>query len=585
MKVKDRLPTRGRTARSRGSGSGGKTSRPAAASGRETIVSVWMLAREYGRLAGAGGVKDVVAQLSKALARWNGRKIRVVLPCYGFIDPPADGFQALADPQQPDRLLEFDVAMNYVGREREERVRVWYRVMDKVTLYLLEAERFREKSGVYTYTRQEHQRESWKIQGTGHFDFFAMNVLLQKAALDLMILLDERPQIIHCHDGHTAIAPALMRECPGYRHYFRNSAAVVTIHNAGVGYHQEVSDLAFVQSITGLPMRVILASCLEHSFDPFIAAGGYASISTVSDNYARELQESDSDYLTGWLGHRLRDRGVTITGITNGIDPADFDPRHPDGTGIAAGYDPADEEDDLAGKRICKQALLQEMASPPDSADEQRFGFIDGDRDLPLFTFIGRLSDQKGIDILIAAVQMLLAADRPARFICLGSGGKREEDDLARIARLERYAGRICFLRGYDPKLANRIYAAGDFFVIPSRYEPCGLTDYIAQLFGNLPVVHHVGGLVKVIDGETGFAYRENTPEQCAEAMQRALAAFGDRRLLRRLQKQAVDRIYRHHTWSEVMKSYLHLYRESRTRIMERAFCKTEIFVQNQGMR
>jgi starch synthase len=524
-----------------------------------------MLAREYGQLAGAGGVKDVVAQLSKTLARWNGRKVNAVLPCYGFIDPPANGFQALVDPQQPGRLLEINVTMNYVGREREERVRVWHGVQDKVSIYLLEAERFQEKSGVYTYTRQEQQRESWKIQGAGHFDFFAMNVLLQKAALDLMIVLGERPQIIHCHDGHTAIAPALMRECPGYRHYFRNSAAVVTIHNGGVGYHQEVSDLEFVQAVTGLPMRVILASCLEHSFDPFIAAGSYAAISTVSDNYARELQESDSDYLTGWLGHRLRDRGVTITGITNGIDPADFDPRQPDTVGIAAGYDPADEKDDLSGKRICKQALLMEMASPPDPEDVQRFGFLDEDPEQPLFTFIGRLSDQKGVDILIGAVQLFLATDSSARFVCLGSGGKREEDALAHIAGHEHHAGRVCFIRRFDPKLANRIYAAGDFFVIPSRYEPCGLTDYIAQLFGNVPVVHHVGGLVKVIDGETGFAYRDNTPEQCAEAMQRALAAFADRPLLRRLQKQAVDRIYRHHTWAEVMKDYLQLYRQSRT--------------------
>ncbi|MBE0585406.1 MAG: glycogen/starch synthase [Desulfofustis sp.] len=524
-----------------------------------------MLSREYGQLAGAGGVKDVVAQLSKALARWHGRKVKVVLPCYGFIDPLENGFESLADPQQPDRPLEFNVAMNYVGREREERVRVWHRVQEKISLYLLEAERFLEKRGVYTYTRHEHQRESWKIQGAGHFDYFAMSVLLQTAALDLMILLDERPQIVHCHDGHTAITPALMRECPGYRHYFRSSAAVVTIHNAGVGYHQEVSDLPFVQAVTGLPMRVILASCLEHSFDPFLAAGGYASISTVSDNYARELQESDSDYLTGWIGHRLLNSGITISGITNGIDPADFDPRRPGESGIAAGYDPADEEDDLTGKRVCKEALLGELAQPPAEDDEQRFGFIEGGAEHPLFTFIGRLSDQKGIDILIAAAHLFLAGDSPARFVCLGSGGEREEEVLSRMARDERYAGRLCFLRGFDPKLANRIYAAGDFFVIPSRYEPCGLTDYIAQLFGNLPVVHHVGGLVKVIDGETGFAYRDNTPEQCAEAMQRAQSAYTDRRLIRRLQKQAVDRIYRHHTWTEVMKDYLQLYRESRT--------------------
>jgi starch synthase len=524
-----------------------------------------MLSREYGNLAGAGGVKDVVYQLSNALAGSGGCQVSVALPCYGFIKPGEAGFKQVEDPLHPDRLLEFDVPMDYTNLERRERVSVWFRAINSVKVYLLEAERFLEKRGVYTYTRSEFQRESWKIQGMGHIDYFAMNILLQKAALDLIMLLDEKPQVIHCHDGHTAVAPAIFRECAGYRNYFRDTGAVVSIHNAGVGYHQEVSDLPFVRAITGLPWRVINNSLLEHSFDPFLAAAPYAAISTVSENYADELQHTDADYLTGWLGHRLLDGGVHITGITNGIDLEEFNPKRNEMLGIAANYDIDDETDDLEGKRVCKQDLLDSVAAPPAEDEDNRIGFIAEQDSAPLYTFIGRLSEQKGVDILIDAVRMFLDDPTPASFICLGSGGEALEKSLADVARDEKYEGRICFLRGYDPKLANRVYAAGDFFVIPSRYEPCGLTDFIAQLFGNLPIVHHIGGLVKVVDGETGFSYHENSPEFLCDAMLGARTVFDDKARMREMQTAALHKIRAQHTWNTVVQSYVGLYRESRS--------------------
>jgi len=521
-----------------------------------------MFSREYGGLAGAGGVKDVVSQLATALAAWNRRKVSVVLPRYGFMDPAGLGFTRLKDPLDPDRLLEFDVPMNYTDLERTERVRVWFRVIDGVILYLLGAERFNEKQGVYTYTREEFQRESWKIQGMGHLDYFAMNILLQKAGLDLIMLLDEKPQVIHCHDGHTAVAPAIMKEIPGYRNFFRDTAAVVSIHNAGVGYHQEVSDLPFVRAITGLPWRVINNSLLEHSFDPFLAAAPYAAISTVSENYASELQLTDADYLTGWLGHRLLDSGVKISGITNGIDPQEINPREPEKMGIAAGFDVGDRSDDLAGKGVCKQDLLDYVALAPGEDEENRIGYVAQDHSVPLYTFIGRLSEQKGVDILVDAIRLFLDTEPDAAFVCLGSGGELLEKALAAVT--QQYEGRICFLQGYNPALANRVYAAGDFFVIPSRYEPCGLTDFIAQLFGSLPIVHHIGGLVKVIDGETGFAYHDNSPEVLNEALHTARQAFADKERMRTMQIAAVDKIYKMHTWKRVMKSYVQLYKDSR---------------------
>ena len=534
------------------------------ASEQQSITSVWMFSREYGRLAGAGGVKDVVSQLAKALARWNNRKVSVVLPCYGFMDPPKHGFSRLSDPLDPDRFLEFEVAMDYTDLERRERVGVWHQVQDRVHIYLLEAQRFLEKQSVYTYTREESQREPWKVQGQGHLDYFAMNVLLQKGGLDLIMLVGEKPQIIHCHDGHTAIVPAIIRECSGYRNYYRDSSPVVTIHNAGIGYHQEVSDLPFVQAITELPWQVIQNSLLEHSFDPFLAAAPYAAISTVSENYAHELQQTDADYLTGWLGHRLLDSGVTIVGITNGIDMEAFNPANHKKMGIAAGFKVDGRSGDLKGKYRCKKSLLAELCELPDETDEERIGFLSPDPDRPFYTFIGRLSEQKGVDILTEALKLFLNDPIEASVVCLGNGSEELEQALAAVASDQRYQGKLCFLRTYNPQLANQIYAAGDFFVIPSRYEPCGLTDYIAQLFGNLPIVHHIGGLVKVVDGVTGFAYQENSPENLRQAMHRALTAYEDTPLIRKMQSAALEKIEKQHTWKQVMQTYVRLYKNCR---------------------
>ncbi|MEK6201017.1 MAG: glycosyltransferase, partial [Desulfobulbaceae bacterium] len=195
----------------------------------------------------------------------------------------------------------------------------------------------------------------------------------------------------------------------------------------------------------------------------------------------------------------------------------------------------------------------------------QPIGSLDFRPDLPLFTFIGRLTEQKGVGVLLAALRRLLKESPDFQFLLLGSGGHDEERELARLAEKEENRGRVCILKGFNPALANRIYAAGDFFLIPSRYEPCGLTDFIAQLFGNLPIVHHVGGLVKVLDGETGFSYIQHTAAALGEAMRRGMALYHEHPArIREMQRQAVKRIQERHTWQRVMKQYLQLYNEAK---------------------
>ena len=527
------------------------------------VKNIWMVTREYGDLAGAGGVKDVAAQLSRALAKWSGRKVSVVLPHYGFIDTDSLGFTPLHDPLSRETELVYGVNMDYVDEERNETVRVWYKKEEKVNLYLLDSPRFHEKLDVYTYTEKEEQFDPEKRRGVGHYDYFAMNLLLQKGALQLLLFLQEKPDVLHCHDGHTAVIPAMIAENPWLRAYFRATGVLVTVHNAGKGYHQEVADLPFAQVMTGLPWRSVLKSRLQGNFDPFVSAGLYGVVNTVSENYARELQETNEDEQTGWLGHHWLDMGVKLEGITNGVDPQTFDPRRGEEIGLPASYNPRDDTL-MAGKNECKQALLQQLSVERLHAAVTQYGFLATAPDKPLFTFVGRLSEQKGVDILLAALQENLLGRHDFRMVILGSGTSAVEEELVRIVHQENTRGQLCFIRGYSAELAMRLYSAGDFFVIPSRYEPCGLTDFIAQLFANLPIVHSVGGLVKVIDEETGFSYAENTSQALAETMERAIIQYADKPSLRSMQKRAVALIEEKYTWKVVMSRYLQLYKQAR---------------------
>jgi starch synthase len=514
-----------------------------------TFNNVWLITREYDGLAGAGGVKDVSRQLAEALAK-STKKVRAVLPCYGFMNPEDLGFKQAG--------ISFTVAMPYVGIERREQVEIWQRREKNITIYLADTLRFREKRSVYTYTAADETNNPEYLQGTGHHDYFAMNVLLQKAAIALIMRLREQPDIIHCQDGHTAILPAIIRETEGYRHYFNRTGCVVTIHNAGRAYHQEVADLSFAETICGLPERIINENLLEGLFDPFLAASSYAILNTVSENYAGELRETDADEQTGWLGHRLLARGVRLEGVTNGINADDYDPQYPEKLGLPFAFSP--EKGELAGKKKGREDLLAAIAENSLSGVMQD-GTLSVRSGIPLFTFIGRFSHQKGVDVMTAALERLLAGDKDFQALILGSGTREIEDNLLRLTHQQ---GRVCVLRGYDPVLANRIYAAGDFFLVPSRYEPCGLTDYIAQLFGNIPIVHHIGGLVKVVDDVTGFAYREESVDALQAAMQKAIWMFHESpEKIKEMQRAAVRHIRKNYTWDKVVKKYYTLYQEA----------------------
>jgi starch synthase len=187
---------------------------------------------------------------------------------------------------------------------------------------------------------------------------------------------------------------------------------------------------------------------------------------------------------------------------------------------------------------------------------------------MPLFTLISRLTPQKGVDILLPALEELLQSEKEFQVLILGSGAKGVEKDLISLAKKKENKGRICVIIGYNEILANRIYAAGDFFLIPSRYEPCGLTDYIAQLAGNLPIVHHVGGLLKVKDGHTGFAFKDYSSDALIAAILRAARVFKESPgQILDMQEAAAKLVRDKYSWDKVVNQYFKLYEKAKSMV------------------
>ena len=507
-------------------------------------LSVWHVARESAGLAEAGGVKDVVRGLAEAQAR-AGLAPVVVLPRYGFMR-----MEELA--RSP--VASFTVSLPDHDRGNQffpEPVQVQEALVAGVRLLLVESPRYSALRDVYTYTPEDEQENHWKKKGTGHWDTHQLNVLLQRAVLETALALGSAPDVLHCHDGHTAFLPAMARELPEYQDFFRATSSVVTIHNAGKGYHQEIWDPSFASLLTGLPAGVIEKGLLDKPADPFLLAGSYATLVTVSEQYAKELISEASGDLSGGLGKALRDRGIPLQGITNGIDPGPWDPRTPERSGIPFGFDPSNG--DLAGKARCRQELFSRLgvAQPPGRA--------------PVYAFVGRLTGQKGIDVLFESLKAAVRGPADRRFVVLGTGVKEMEAMVAWLAADGSSAGRLSFLPRYDPSLASLIYAASDFFLIPSAYEPCGLTDFIAQIMGSIPVVHRVGGLVKVRDGETGFSYEQHSPQDLTATIERTTRIFAEQpSVLDTIRRTAFREIFERHTWDHVWAdSYLRLYQAS----------------------
>jgi len=348
------------------------------------------------------------------------------------------------------------------------------------------------------------------------------------------------------------------------------------VHNAGRGYHQEIHGLEFARQLTGLRPEVLRLGLLDGAVDPLVLGPRFAPVNTVSEQYAMEIASSRLDEFTGGLGRAYRDSGVRIDGITNGIDPRPYDPRNPRQAGLPFGFDPS--RGDWEGKKLCRSHLLKKLVqarrSPPARPQYLRsgraspagefswdselagllcYGSLRPGDEAPLFTFVGRLTGQKGVDVLAEAFSRLFGRHAPLRLLVLGQGEQALEERLIELACGPAGRGRMGLLLGYNPGAAKLCFASGDFFLVPSRYEPCGLTDLYAQMMGAIPIVHRVGGLVKVQHGLTGYSYEEHSAEALSAMVLQALEDHRRRpEYLERMRRRAFAEVLGRYTWERV---------------------------------
>ena len=471
-------------------------------------MEVLFVASEVAPWSKTGGLGDVAAALPRALAA-RGHAVTVVSPRYGSIDPRAAGF----------------TRKEGVLRIRGEATAAWVR-RGRPTFWLVEHERlFGSRRGIY---------------GEGGRDF-ADNperfTFLSRAALALPGATGMRPRIVHANDWQTGLLPFLLRHEHAEDPHLAGARTVFTIHNLA---YQGVFPKDVVPHL-GLPWDVFRFEAMEF-YDQlsFVKAGLVFAdaLTTVSPTYAREIRTHQSG---GGLDALLRERAVDLHGILNGIDVAEWDPATD--PHLPARFSARA----LAGKARCKAALQREDGLPVRP-------------EVPLIAMISRLVEQKGIDLLVAALPELLPRD--AQLVLLGGGEASLEQVLvqAAAARRDRMAVRI----GFDEGLAHRIEAGADVFLMPSRFEPCGLNQMYSLRYGTVPVVRAVGGLedtVEDYDGwnaGTGFKFRDYTPAALSLAVRRALELHRDRRAWRALMARGMAEDF---SWERSAASYEALYR------------------------
>ncbi|HEY7728568.1 MAG TPA: glycogen/starch synthase [Candidatus Eisenbacteria bacterium] len=483
-----------------------------------------------------GGLADVVGALSRAVAEL-GASVAVILPRYA----------GLALPQGASLELAATVDVPVGGTDRRALI---YRLegggkTPHLAHYFIANDGYFDRPGIYDDP----------ATGEAYGDNAERFIFFARAALEALRALAYAPEVIHVNDHQTALIPAYLKTLYAEDPFFQMSASVLSIHNMG---YQGVYPPG-AMGLAGFPGDFFYPLSPFEFWGQmnFLKAGIHFAdvITTVSERYAEEIQ-SGEEFGFGLQG-ALNARRVDLVGILNGLDVRTWNPRTD--RLLPARYDAGS----LEAKGICKSALLEECGLPPAP-------------DWPVFGMITRLVDQKGLDLLELAADRLFAA--PARWVILGSGLRRYEEMLERLAR--EHPDRVAFRKGFNDPLAHRIEAGADFFLMPSRYEPCGLNQMMSMRYGTVPVVRETGGLADTVvpwnperppavegteaSGEgappTGVTFREYSPEALLSAVDQALRLYRDRRMLREIRRNGMARDF---SWQASARKYVQLYRQA----------------------
>ncbi len=489
-------------------------------SGSPRPLRVVLLAAELDPVAKVGGLADVVAALSAELARL-GARVTVCLPAYRRVLEGLSGVRrlplprAIRVPAGPDTTP--------VG------VYEWRRPDSAVRVLLLDHPESFDRPGIYDDP----------VTHEGYADNDRRYLVFQRGCLEVLKAIDLRPDIFHLNDYQTSLVPAYLRTIFRDDPFYRGVGTLLTIHNLG---YQGIFP-ASVVGWAGLPEDLFYPTGPLEFWGRanFLKAGIVQAdrLSTVSPNYAREIQ-SGPEFGFGLEGV-LRERSADLTRILNGVDYRIWNPA------TDATLPQTFTADDLGGKAVCKAALLERVGLPAGPA--------------PVLGVIGRLVDQKGIDLLMETASPLL--NEGFRLVVLGSGQRRYEEFFEGLKH--RHPEQVAYTKSFDDTLAHWIEAGSDFFLMPSRYEPCGLNQIMSLRYGTLPIVRETGGFVDTVepapaggDGGTGFLFRDYTAESLLGAARLARQVFEQPERLLVMRRRAMQRDF---SWENSARQYLDLYR------------------------
>ncbi len=482
---------------------------------RPAPLKVLFVSSEVAPFAKTGGLADVSGALPRAL-RGRGIDARVVTPLYAGID-----WDAL-------ERLEGAVPVPMWWGTAHAGVRLGTLPRSDVPIYFLEYHRYFDRPFLYG------------PPGEAYDDNVERFTFLSRGALELCKALNFLPDVIHANDWQTALVPVYVNTVEWARP-LHGAGTVYTIHNMA---YQGVTD-GNALFITGLGREHYNSAEFEHfgALNLTKAALRHANVlSTVSPNYAREIQTAPFGF---GLDGVLRERSGDLFGILNGIDVQEWSPA-------TDPYIPEDfSAEDLSGKAACKAALQREARLAVDPG-------------VPVFGTVGRFTDQKGFDVLANCLDQVLSWD--LQVVMLGTGDREAEHFFGTLSarRPERFKAWI----GFDNGLAHRIEAGSDFFLMPSRFEPCGLNQMYSLRYGTLPIVRATGGLVDTVQsyredtGEgTGFIFQDLTPEALANTIGWALSTYHDRpEHVAAMRRRAMAQDF---SWDAAAAAYERLYLEA----------------------
>jgi starch synthase len=491
-------------------------------------LRIVMASAEVAPFARVGGLSDVVGALSKAAAEL-GHEVSVFLPKYRAVDAASYGFERL---DEPGVLL---VPMGDV----DEEVRIWRGPMpgsDDVSVYLIEHDGYFDREGIYVDPETKH----------GYPDEVQRYALFSRSVLEAALALDLSPDVLHLNDHHTALAAVYLRELYADSEALAGAGVVFSIHNLGY-LGQFDPDLLPKLSIPR--ERCVFGSPFEYNGTVSTLKLGIEFsdyVNTVSERYAEEISSSP-EYglgLEGVLAEK-RDNG-RLLGILNGVDYSDWDPSVD--TLIPARYSVGD----MTGKRVCREELLARSGLATDFAG-------------PIIGMVSRLADQKGFDLLAEKADEIVATG--AALVVLGTGQEEYHRFLTELA--EKHPKSVAAHLTFNNELAHLIEAGSDMFLMPSRYEPCGLNQMYSLRYGTVPVVRATGGLADTVEDYdasagtgTGFVFEPYDAGEMLVAVERAVAAYGDGEAWSGIVRRGMELDY---SWGASAGKYVELYGRARS--------------------